>query len=203
MIARVLGCVNSQLISAVYNSDLVNYSELISAACHDPNFGNFRASGNDSFVIIDTTSGLCFKIYAGDNLLYMTGGIVKPKILKYRDITNRTSQLARVNNWSIKVPSGGEELQLRVNAFLRIEDCPICGAIVGIAEAIGGLTLWDDCLGLSESGMDNFLSDTSGWINQQVGVRCATLRRENVRVNRERMPTAIITDLAAIISLVA
>lgn len=182
-------------------ADLVSITEDARRVCHEPDFGiPLGPAGNDSFV--RQVGPLVYKKYTGDNLIYMTGGDVYPKIARYRDVMNMGAAFAERENWTIEFPSLGDPFPLRVNPFPNIVRCPECTSVIGVVPTVYGDNLRKIQV-VGEQELEEVLAAKSKWIGERLRAEGIRLYPDNLmKVDMEPESMFVITDLASIIGLI-
>lgn len=154
--------------------------------CHNPGLGVYVDKGNDSTVWRVGTKIL--KVYS--EMEFASDNIGK-KLKVYMEVTNRASELARVENWQVEFGRNAERYDLRINPIEAIQRCGVCGTFVGTSLFIEGVTMAD---GIDYIDLQLTLDRTNFFLHQKLGEFAVKIVPCNLKKTDHKL---VVTDLCS------
>lgn len=146
------------------------------------------AEGTNSVVF--RVDNYVLKVYNGRSSF---GLLDIDKLRFYDEITNRTSDLVKSKNWTIKLPFPFGERRVEINRFLRIAKCDKCGYFEAWAPFIAGTKLDSFPFSLIHDNLIEQFSGLNYQIENRLGIGGIFIAPINVKSNKSH--TFVITDL--------
>ena len=121
--------------------------------------------------------------------------LTKETLFDYYRATNLAQKLVETEKMSLHLRSSNMDIPLKINPFLDLHNCEVCGGFEGIAEYIPGKTLYEVRGRADVCELESLLTDLSIKIENKLGFYGINIVLLNVKVTG--FGGLIVTDLCA------
>lgn len=148
----------------------------------------YIAEGTNSVVF--RVNDYALKVYNGRS---SWGSLNINKLLFYNEITDKTYDLAKSENWTIKLPFPFGRHIIEVNRFVKVNKCDKCGYVEAWTPFIVGTRLDLFPFSLIQNNLTDQFDNLKYQTEKCLGIEGIEIAPINVKINSSL--TVVITDL--------